>query len=230
MIPGAMGDPATDGAFSVDAADTGRPVSAHAGLPPRRLLVLGAGRTLLSTTGVLVVYFVLPLDRRFSSRTLLILVLGLVGVGLLVAWQVRAILRARTPALRAVEALALSLPLFLVLFAVVYVVLSAADAQAFSEPLTHMDSLYFVVTVFATVGFGDIAPVTEMARAITTVQMVGDLLLIGLVLRMFLAAVNQGRRHAQRLSRPASGAASPGGDLGPPSAPPTDGGLITPAG
>ena len=177
----------------------------HPEVPPRRLLVLGAGRTLLATTGVLVLYFVLPLDREFTSRTLVSLVLGLVGVGLLVAWQVRAILRAQAPALRAVEALALSLPLFLVLFALVYVILAGSDPQAFSEPLNRTDALYFVVTVFATVGFGDIAPVSEVARVVTTVQMVCDLLLIGLVLKVFLAAVDRGRRRAERMGRPASG-------------------------
>jgi voltage-gated potassium channel len=201
-----MGDQASDGAvFSADAsAGTGRFVPPDREVPPRRLLVLGAGRMLLSTTAVLVVYFVLPLDREFTSRTLVSLVLGLVAVGLLVTWQVREIMRARTPALRAVESLALSLPVFLVLFAIVYVVLGQSDPQAFSEPLSRLDGLYFVVTVFATVGFGDIAPVSEVARAVTTVQMVADLLLIGLVLKVFLAAVNQGRRRAERMSRPAS--------------------------
>jgi hypothetical protein len=173
-------------------------------LPPRRLLVIGAGRTLLATTGVLGLYFALPLDHEFDSRTLVSLVLGLICLGLLVAWQVRAIMRARTPALRAVESLAVSLPVFLVLFATVYVVLGDSDPSAFSEPLTRTDSLYFVVTVFATVGFGDITPVSEVARVITTVQMVCDLLLIGLVLKVFLAAVDRGRRRAERLARPGS--------------------------
>ena len=197
-----MGDRATDGASSL--ADAGRGVPLRPPVPPRRLLVLGAGRTLLATTGVLVVYFLLPLDRGFSSRALVGLVLGLIALGLLITWQVRQILRARTPALRAVEALALSLPLFLVLFAAVYVVLSDSDPAAFSEPLDRTDGLYFVVTVFATVGFGDIAPVSEVARALATVQMIGDLLLIGLVLKVFLAAVDRGRRRAEQLSRPAS--------------------------
>jgi hypothetical protein len=214
MGPGAMADPPIDGAHPLDApvgADTpasgwiatGHAVRPHPAVPPRRLLVLSAGRTMLATTGVLVLYYTLPLDRGFGSRTLVSLVLGLVAVGLLVTWQVRAILRARTPALRAVEALALSLPLFLVLFAVVYVVLSASDPQALTEPLTRTDALYFVVTVFATVGFGDIAPVSEVARVVTTVQMVGDLLLIGLVLKVVLAAVDRGRRRAEQLRGPA---------------------------
>src|SRR3712207_2823080 len=199
-----MGDRATDRAIAPADAPAGPGPAArpHPDVPSRRLLLLGAGRTLLATTAALVLYFTLPLTRAFTGGTLVGLLLGLVAVGGLVVWQVRAIVRARTPALRAVESLALSLPLFLVLFAAAYVVLADSDPQAFSEPLTRTDSLYFVITVFATVGFGDIAPVSEVARVLTTVQMVGDLLLLGLGLKAFLAAVDHGRRRAERPSPP----------------------------
>ena len=168
--------------------------AAHAEVPARGLLLFGLARTMLTVVALLVLYYVLPLDRGFQSRTLLVLVAGLLMVGVIVAWQVRAILRARHPALRAIEAIAMSLPLFLLLFAATYVLLAGTDPDAFTEPLSRTDGLYFVVTVFSTVGFGDISPVTEVARALTTVQMVGDLVLIGLVLRVFLTAVDRGRR------------------------------------
>ncbi|WP_081866233.1 potassium channel family protein [Blastococcus sp. URHD0036] len=169
-------------------------------VPPRRVLLRGAGRTLLSTAAVLVVYAAVPVA-DFTVRTIVGLALGIGVVAVLVVWQVRAILRARTPALRAVEALALSLPLFLVVFAQVYVVLSASEPAAFTEPMTRVDALYFVVTVFASVGFGDIAPVSQLARVLTTVQMILDLLVIGLVLRIVVAAV--GRRRAEQPGTPA---------------------------
>ena len=166
------------------------------GAPGRHPLLLGILRSLLTAAGVLVLYLVLPLDRPFSAATLAALGAGVFAMGLLVAWQVRAILRSRHPALRAIEAIALSLPLFLLLFAGVYAVLSGSEPGAFTEPLSRVDGLYFVVTVFATVGFGDISPVTQVARLLVTVQMVGDLVLIGLVLRVFLTAVDRGRRRA----------------------------------
>jgi voltage-gated potassium channel len=162
----------------------------------RRQLLLAIMRTLLTSAGMLVLYFVLPLDRSFSVGTLFALAGGVVATGALVAWQVRSILRSRHPALRAVENIALSLPLFLLLFAAAYAVLSGSEPAAFTEPLNRVDCLYFVVTVFATVGFGDISAVSELARVLVTVQMVGDLLLIGLVLRVFVTAVDRGRRRA----------------------------------
>jgi hypothetical protein len=53
--------------------------------------------------------------------------------------------------------------------------------------------VYFSVTVFATVGFGDISPVSDPARIVVTVQMIADLLVLGLVLRAVLDAVSRGR-------------------------------------
>ena len=185
-------------------------------------MLLGFLRSLLTSVGVLALYFVLPMDRDFSAGTLAVLGAGVLGMGLLVAWQVRAILRSPHPALRAVEAVALSLPLFLLLFAATYAVLSDTDPNAFTEPVDRVAGLYFVVTVFATVGFGDISPVSQVARVLVTAQMVGDLVLIGLVLRVFLTAVDRGRRRAAgqevippaavpaRVTRPAD-RSSPGG-------------------
>jgi uncharacterized membrane protein len=96
--------------------------------------------------------------------------------------------------LRAVEALAGAIPLFLVLFASAYLRIAAAQADAFTEPLSKTSALYFTITVFATVGFGDIAPRTEAARVATMVQMTADLVVVGLVVRVMLGAVRAGRQ------------------------------------
>ena len=162
-----------------------------------------------STAALVVIYYLLPLDRSSTAVAVTLLIIGLVALIGLVTYQVRSIIRSSFPLLRGVEALATSIPLFLLLFAATYVVLSGSDPKAFTEPLSRVDSLYFVVTVFATVGFGDIAPVAEGARVLVTVQMVGDLLLIGLVLRLFVTAVDRGRRRAAGQEGPPS--LTPGG-------------------
>jgi hypothetical protein len=164
------------------------------GMRPRHPVLVALARSLLTFAALLALYLAAPVDPEFSAGTVLLLAAGIVAVGVLVAWQVRAILRANHPGLRAIEAIALSLPLFLLLFAATYAVLSAAQPEAFTEPLSRIDSLYFVVTVFATVGFGDVSAVSELARILVTVQMVGDLVLIGLVLRVFMLAVDRGRQ------------------------------------
>jgi hypothetical protein len=78
-------------------------------------------------------------------------------------------------------------------FAVAYLEMADADAGSFSEPLSRTDALYYTVTVFSTVGFGDIIPKTDLARVATTVQMLlGDLLVVGLVLNVMVGAVKAG--------------------------------------
>ena len=174
------------------------PLPVPPGVPIRRPVLLSLGRAALNATALVLLYYLLPLNRPVSWRTAGWLLGGLVVVALLVAAQIRSILRARYPGLRALEALATSIPLFLLVFAAVYEMLEAGAPASFSETLTRTDSLYFVVTVFATVGFGDITAVSETARVLVTVQMIGDLVLIGLVIRAFLAAVDRGRQRRRQ--------------------------------
>ena len=151
-------------------------------------------RALGSTVALVTIYYLLPFDRSSTWAAATILVIGLVLLIGLVAYQVRSIVRSRFPALRAVEALATSVPLFLLLFAGAYVVLSTISASSFGQRLTHTDALYFTVTVFSTVGFGDITAKTEAARLVVTAQMIADLLIIGLGIRVILGAVTRSRQ------------------------------------
>ena len=151
-------------------------------------------RALGSTVALVTIYYLLPFDRTSTGGAAAILVLGLVLLVGLVAFQVRSIIRSRFPALRAVEALATSVPLFLLLFAGSYLVLSTISARSFGQSLTHTDALYFTVTVFSTVGFGDITAKTEAARLVVTSQMIADLLIIGLGIRVILGAVARSRQ------------------------------------
>ena len=120
--------------------------------------------------------------------------MGLAGLVLLVAFQVRSIIRAKYPALRAVGALATSVPLFLLLFAGTYFVMGGISEANFNEPLTRTDALYFTVTVFATVGFGDIVATTQGARVVVMGQMVAGIVTIGLGARVIVDAVKRGQQ------------------------------------
>lgn len=64
--------------------------------------------------------------------------------------------------------------------------------------MTRTDALYFTVTVFATVGFGDIAAKTETARLVVTGQMIADLIVIGLGIRVIVGAVSHGQQRRAR--------------------------------
>ena len=170
-------------------------------------------RTLIRSTVVATAMFVYYFTAPFSRGPLVIsfwLVLGLVAVVLLVAWQVRGIIRSPYPRMRAVEAVSMTLPLFLVVCASTHYLIGVDRPGSYSQTMTRMDALYFVVTVFATVGFGDITPVSEPARVVTTLQMVGDLILVGVIARVLLGAIQEGLRRQQDAGHDGSGSAPPG--------------------
>ena len=185
---------------------------------PRRRVLRSLLRATLTSTVLVVLYYRLPLTGALEASTVALLLAGLVLFAGIVAWQVRAILRSEYPGLRAIEALAAAIPLFLLVFAAAYVTLADAQPSAFSEPLSRTDALYFTITVFSTVGFGDITPVATPARVIAMVQMLGDLVVVGLVLRVMLGAVKEGReRRAADSAGPAE--SSHREDGGPAAAP-----------
>jgi Ion channel len=156
----------------------------------RRLAMRSLLRSLLVSVIIVVGYFLLPMTHLDGDLSLA-LAGGLAVVALLLAWQIREITRSPYPRIRAMGTLATSLPLFLAIFATSYYLLGRNDPANFSQPLNKLDSAYFTVTVFATVGFGDIVPVSGVARIVTIVQMLGDLLIVGLVARVLFSAVQQ---------------------------------------
>jgi Ion channel len=172
--------------------------------PPLRTIVSSLLRAVGSTVILVVVYYLLPLDHAAHWAAFAILVVGLAGLIGLVVFQVRWIVASEFPGLRALEALATSVPLFLLLFASAYVVMGALSASNFSQSMTHTNALYFTVTVFATVGFGDITAKTDVARLVVTGQMIVDLIILGLGARVILGAISRGR---QRRTPPDAGAA-----------------------
>ena len=106
--------------------------------------------------------------------------------------QIRRVRDARYPTLEAMEALVLIAIMFLAVFAGIYVHLSANDPTAFTEPLDHFTAFYFALTVLATVGFGDITPVSDPARFVCMIQMGIDLVFIGLLIKVLGGAARQG--------------------------------------
>ncbi|MDU0314163.1 potassium channel family protein [Phycicoccus sp. M110.8] len=157
-----------------------------------RLALRSVARSLAVSTAITVLYFVLPLRPR-AWGAVLTLAIGLLVVAAVVVWQVVLIVRSPYPGLQALTTLALVIPLFLVGFAATYFILSSTDQAAFSASLTRLDAAYFAVTTFATVGFGDIVARSEVARAVVTVQMLAGLVLVGIVARVVVGAVQEGR-------------------------------------
>ncbi|HEY6422736.1 MAG TPA: potassium channel family protein [Pseudonocardiaceae bacterium] len=155
----------------------------------RRLIARSLLRSAASVTLMVTVYYLAPLDRPLDTWTGIRFVIDLLVVAGIITWQVRAVVDSEFPRLRAIEAVAIGLPLLLLVYASTYVVVSGNQAGSFTENLGHTGALYFTITVFSTVGFGDIAPTSEVARIITMTQMLVGLAAVGLVARILLGAV-----------------------------------------
>jgi hypothetical protein len=153
--------------------------------------------------GLVALYLTAPLDRAWNAYTALALVALLVLVAALIAWQVWAVLHAPYPRLRAVAVAAFSFPLVILVFATAYYLMAQGQPDAFSQPLDRVASLYFTMTVFTTVGFGDIVAVVEPARVVVMVQMVVDLVYLGLLARALVEAARIGvSRNVERRPDP----------------------------
>lgn len=159
----------------------------------RRRVVVRAGiAPVLASALFTVAYFVLPYSHLSTGAEISGFVVGLVVVVVILGWEVRAVIRSRHPGLQALGALVLAIPLFWLLFATGYYLLSRNAPTDFSEHLSRLDALYFTVSTFGTVGYGDIAAKSEGARTLVMLQIIADLVLIGFGIRVLFGAVRVG--------------------------------------
>ncbi len=161
----------------------------------RRFILRGLLRALIIAVILVILYFLAPLAWIDGVPVAVVLVIAPLVLLLVSWWQIRAILRSAQPGLRGIEALAVVAPLYLLLFAATYFLMARADSASFSiEELTRLDTLYFTVTIFSTVGFGDISPASETARLVVTIQMILNLIVLGAGVKLLTVAVQRGRQ------------------------------------
>ncbi|MBY8877984.1 potassium channel family protein [Actinacidiphila acidipaludis] len=185
---------------------------AYAAMEPRRrrrLLLRTLLRAVVTPIVLLVLYYTLPLDNPLKVGKAGWFVLGFVLFAAAVAWQVYSITHSEHPHLRQIEAVMVLVPVFLLLFSGAYFVLEDGHPGSFTQPLSRTDALYFTITVFATVGFGDITAKTTTARVLVMIQMLGGLAVVGVIAKLLVGAVQIG---VQRMS----GGGSEGGPGGGP--------------
>ncbi|CAH0291932.1 potassium channel family protein [Arthrobacter sp. LAR12-1-1.1] len=165
----------------------------------RRVIIFAVVRLAAFSAVVFFVYFAVPVggfngDNPAAAWIRLAAVVLVFFAALSV--QLRFILVAHIPKVRAAEAVFECLLMFLCLFALLYTSMSITYPSSFTEQLSKTDALYFTTSTFATVGFGDIAPVSQLARAVVSVQMIADLGALLLIAKVaFFAA---GRRLGQQ--------------------------------
>ena len=136
--------------------------SPHIDRERRRALIRGAVlRPTLTVIAFGCAYFFLPWIDVHTASAIFLLIGGGAAVLAVTTWQVWRILRSDVPSLQAVEAVAVVMPTYLLLVSITYFSVEHASPGSFTEPLSRMAALYFSLSVFSTVGFGDIAAQTD---------------------------------------------------------------------
>lgn len=113
--------------------------------------------------------------------------------------QLRRIQASRYPFIQASEALVLVAAMFLALFSTFYVTISVNEPSAFTAELDHFTAYYYALTVLATVGFGDITPVSDLARLVSMIQMAIDIVFVAAVLRVLMSAASSRQKSQERV-------------------------------
>lgn len=133
---------------------------------------------------ILVIYFFIPVEGAAGLVTTAALALiAMVIYTWAVIRMIGRISRAPNPMLVVGEAVVVAVLLFVALFALLYMVMTTSNPGAFSMVLDKSAALYFAMTITSTVGFGDIVPVSTLARNVVTFQMLLNLVVLGAAVR-----------------------------------------------
>jgi voltage-gated potassium channel len=96
----------------------------------RRTVLRAMLGSFLSTTVLVVLYYVLPLDQPLDTGAVVRVLIGLAVFAVITVWQIRTIVGSPYPGMKAVEALALLFPFYLLLFASTYFVMERRRRRA----------------------------------------------------------------------------------------------------
>lgn len=165
-------------------------------------------RSMAVLTCLLLIYYGIPL-RAIREASDVVGVLLLVAGALALVWLLvhqarRFVARPEETGIRVQGVLSL-LYLVVVVFAFSYYLIESQDPGQFDGLETRTDALYFTVVTLGTVGYGDIHAAGQVARVAAMVQVMFDLVIVGLLLS--IASSHIGQRLAAARER---GAGRPG--------------------
>jgi voltage-gated potassium channel len=178
------------------------------GLPRQQLWTIVRG--LVVIVGLLIAYYLLPSGSRIGLDGFTVLFCsGVVVLSALILVLANRLL-ATDPAVAKTIGLLTVVCIAILFFARADYLLALEPGQ-FAELHTKTDALYFNVSTLATVGFGDVHATGQAARAAVTVQIVFNLVFIGLGITLVTGLL---KHRARSRSSGASGA-SPSGSSFP---------------
>lgn len=152
----------------------------------------GVVRVVVITAILSVLYILMPLQTDLAWLGLVIGFAVLVCIAPFAVKRAITVSRSPFPMLAAAEAILLVVAMLIFGFSSVYLAVNREVGQ-FEGMTTRIDALYFTVTTLSTVGYGDVHATGQMARALVTLQILFDLSLLAVSVRLLLGAARQGR-------------------------------------
>jgi voltage-gated potassium channel len=144
---------------------------------------------------VLAIYFVVPVDTGRAPigvlAGVLISVVALVGVVMVVYTEARDARHHLTG-----WHLVLVLEIALVAFSFAYYLVVSNSPGEFAGLVTRLDAMYFSTATAATVGYGDVHPVGQLARGLVTLHMVFNIVFIAAVVNLAREKMSERRATA----------------------------------
>jgi len=148
-------------------------------------------RSVLGLVAVLGLYFAFPVEAASSTvrlvGNLVITVACMVVVGLVIVREFRRLQLGEDMRFTGGQ-LVIALEVVLVVFALSYFSLAIYSPGEMAGIHTRIDALYFSATTVSTVGYGDIHAAGQVARVVTTVQLVFDVVFIASFARLLSQA------------------------------------------
>jgi hypothetical protein len=149
----------------------------------RRLIARTVATSTVVMAAILTAYYVVPWNGGPVDVVSFRILVVLAALVIIFALSYRYVTQSEYPMLTVFHALAAVVGFALVSFASIYNLLSMDDAATFSEPLSRTDALYFSLTTMTTIGYGDIHAKTGGARIVVMIQMVVDVVVVGVAVR-----------------------------------------------
>ena len=140
---------------------------------------------------VVLLYFVVPVDRQVQRENISRAVGALMIIGLLafgVVYQLRVHLDDTS---KKVDGLIVTIVVVMAVFSIGFYNLEVHDPDQFAQLQTRLDALYFTMATAATVGYGDVHAVGQTARAVVLVNMVFNVVFIGTAVALLSARVRE---------------------------------------
>ena len=149
---------------------------------PRRERIRDVLQHVLVLGAALAAFYLVPVTGRFWDLSALGFVVVLIAMVVMISRQLTKQARAGSNSSVQLKSLLFLLYPIVAVFALAYYILFVHNPAQFDGIANRTDALYYTVVTLGTVGFGDVHLVGQVAKIITMIQIVFDLVVIGLLL------------------------------------------------